>query len=111
MGTAGPAANAAVGGAPTTQLDAESEFTFLEIELGVPGLLILTGLFAAFIGIGIRLRRVGDPTMQRLLGAIHGGAGRIRRQLDRWRRYGHLARCAVPLVGRRDARLLVSRDA
>ena len=70
MGTAGPAANAAVGGAPTTQLDAESEFTFLEIELGVPGLLILTGLFAAFIGIGIRLRRVGDPTMQRLLGAI-----------------------------------------
>lgn len=70
MGTAGPAANAAVGGGPTQQLDAESEFTFLEIELGVPGLLILTALFAAFIGIGIRLRRVRDIALQRLLSAI-----------------------------------------
>jgi hypothetical protein len=67
MGSAGPAANSGLGGTTTKSLDAESEFTFLEIELGVPGLLLLTGLMLSFIALGIRLRRVADPFLGRLL--------------------------------------------
>jgi hypothetical protein len=73
MGSAGPAAYAAVGGAVTGAargLDAESEFTFLEIELGLPGLAILLTLTGTVIWFGIRLRRIADPALQRALMAL-----------------------------------------
>jgi hypothetical protein len=73
MGSAGPAANAGVGGAasgPGAKLDAESEFTFLEVELGVPGLVLFLTLTVAAIWFGVQLRRVADPALQRALMAL-----------------------------------------
>jgi hypothetical protein len=76
LGSAGPAAGAGVGGGAAAggsggrNLDAESEFTFLEIELGIPGLVILMGIMGYAVRSGVRLRRVGDADLQRLLAAM-----------------------------------------
>jgi hypothetical protein len=67
MGSVGPAGGSSVGGATTNELDAESEFTFLEIELGLPGLLVMLALTIGGIVLGVRLRRLADPQIQRPL--------------------------------------------
>jgi hypothetical protein len=67
IGENGPAAGSSVGGPQIGGNNAESEFNFLVLELGIPGLLLLTGLTATVIGLGTRLRRVADPGIQRLL--------------------------------------------
>ena len=67
IGDNGPASGATVGGAQTSSQNAESEFNFLVLEVGIPGSLLLTGLTATVIGLGIGLRRVADANVQRLL--------------------------------------------
>jgi hypothetical protein len=70
MGSVGPAGGSPVGGSTTSGLDAESEFTFLEIELGLPGLVVLLCLSLAGVRFGLLLRRVADPGLQRVLMAL-----------------------------------------
>jgi hypothetical protein len=68
IGDNGPAAGSTVGGSALAySQNAESEFNFLVLEVGIPGLLLLTALTATVIGLGIRLRRIPDPSIQRLL--------------------------------------------
>jgi hypothetical protein len=70
MGTLGPAANSSIGGAANSSFDGESEFTFLEIEVGLPGLLVMLGLWVGAVYLGLRLRRVADRRIQRPLMAL-----------------------------------------
>lgn len=70
MGSVGPAGGSSFGGSSINSLDAESEFTFLEIELGLPGLLIMIGLAISGLVLGFRLRRLADRQMQRALMAL-----------------------------------------
>jgi hypothetical protein len=65
IGRNGPAAGSSVGGLQSVGGNAESEFNFLVLELGIPGLLILTGLTGTAICIGVRLRRIEDLNLQR----------------------------------------------
>jgi hypothetical protein len=59
LGTVGPAAGKA--GGAVTRYDAESQFTFLIVELGVPGLLLFLGFQAALCTTVVRgLRRERD---------------------------------------------------
>lgn len=71
IGENGPAAASTVGGSVLAySQNAESEFNFLALEVGIPGLLLLTGLTATVIGLGIRLRRIADTSLQRSLMAV-----------------------------------------
>lgn len=71
IGSVGPAGGVSIGGAVTnTHLNAESEFTFLLVETGIPGLLVMLTLTLAVIALGIRLRRVADILLQRSLMAL-----------------------------------------
>jgi hypothetical protein len=70
IGENGPAAGAAIGGPQFGTNSAESEFNFLVLEVGVPGLLLLTALTATVIWRGARLRRIADTNRQRLLIAL-----------------------------------------
>jgi len=72
IGSVGPAGGSGIGGGPGpgSHLDAESEFTFLEIETGLPGLAAMLALTVTFLAVGLRLRRVADPRLQRPLAAI-----------------------------------------
>lgn len=68
LGSAGPAAAAAGGG---RALNGETEFNFLVAELGVPGLLVVLGLYLRVMGLAIRgLRRVADGEARILLAAL-----------------------------------------
>jgi hypothetical protein len=73
MGTVGPAGNSSVGGGANSTLNGESEFTFLEIEVGLPGLFVMLGLSVGGIYLGLRLRRVADRRIQRPLMALTAG--------------------------------------
>jgi hypothetical protein len=80
IGNNGPAAGSTVGGSALaySQNNAESEFNFLVLEVGVPGLLLLTGLTVTTIALGIRLRRAHDVGLQRslmVLVAVNVGIG------------------------------------
>ena len=72
LGTAGPAAATGLGGsALTNTLNAESEFSFLVIEVGVPGMIVLVGFAVSLLGMGIvRCRREPDPQARLLLAAL-----------------------------------------
>jgi hypothetical protein len=70
MGTVGPAGNSSVGGSTNSTLNGESEFTFLEIEVGLPGLFVMLGLALGGLYLGLRLRRVADRRIQRPLMAL-----------------------------------------
>jgi hypothetical protein len=70
MGTLGPASTSSIGGAATSTLNGESEFTFLEVEVGLPGLFAMLGLALGGIYLGLRLRRVADRRIQRPLMAF-----------------------------------------
>jgi hypothetical protein len=70
IGSAGPAAS--VGGPPVHRpLNAESEPTYLLIELGVPGLAVMLGLNLALFYLSItRIRRIPDRELRILLTGI-----------------------------------------
>lgn len=70
LGSTGPASGAHVGGSATTSLDAESEFTFLLVETGIPGLVVMTTFMLVVIVVGLRLRAVSDVHLQRSLMAL-----------------------------------------
>lgn len=70
LGTVGPAGGSAIGGAVNTSLNGESEFTFLLIETGIPGLVVMLAFTLATIWAGISLRRIADPKLQRSLMAM-----------------------------------------
>jgi hypothetical protein len=70
IGENGPAAASGVGGHVASHLDAESEPTFLILELGVPGLLAMSALVICGIWMGVKLRAVEDRRLQCALAAI-----------------------------------------
>jgi hypothetical protein len=72
IGSVGPAGGSSIGGAQGSGsgLDAESEFTFLLIEAGIPGLAVMLWFTVAMTAVGVRLRRIADPALQRPLMAL-----------------------------------------
>lgn len=71
LGTVGPAAESTVGGVVEDKgLSGEGETTFLLVELGIPGLLVMLAFTIATVRIGLRLHRVVDPVIQRSLMAL-----------------------------------------
>jgi hypothetical protein len=71
LGSVGPAASSNIGGvAAPGGLNGESEVTFLLVETGIPGLLVMLGFAVATIRAGFALRRVVDPALQRSLMAM-----------------------------------------
>jgi len=71
LGTAGPASGAAPGASKLAgAVDAESEFSFLTIETGIAGLLVLTGFTLRLVLLGLRCRREPDRETRLLLAAI-----------------------------------------
>jgi hypothetical protein len=70
IGSVGPAADKA-GGQSTTLWNAESQFNFLIVEAGVPGLLVFLAFQVALCGAILRgLRRVRDPRTVILMSAL-----------------------------------------
>jgi hypothetical protein len=70
LGSVGPAAASGFGGAPTKSLNGETEFNFLVVETGIPGLLVMLAFSIASLRTGIALRRTLDPELQRSLMAL-----------------------------------------
>jgi hypothetical protein len=70
IGSSGPAGGSSVGGSDTSSLDAESEPTFLIIELGIPGLITMFALVLYAIRMGLGLRVVADRRLQCALAAL-----------------------------------------
>lgn len=71
LGTAGPASATAGGSSLTGKLNAESEFSFLVLEAGVPGLVVVVGFTVLLLGLGIRrCRREPDAHARVLLAAV-----------------------------------------
>jgi hypothetical protein len=71
LATAGPASGTPGGSSLSDKLNAESEFAFLVLETGVPGLIALIGFTLALLGLGlIRCRREPDPHARLLLAAL-----------------------------------------
>jgi hypothetical protein len=77
LGSVGPATGA-LGGSAHEGVDAENEFNFLIIELGVPGVVVLFALTARLVvGGARRVRRVRDLEERLLLTALVAGLGAI----------------------------------
>jgi hypothetical protein len=70
IGSAGPAGS--LGGQPAHKgLDAESEPTYLLIELGIPGLAVMLSLNLALLYVSFtRIRRIGDRELRILLTGV-----------------------------------------
>jgi O-antigen ligase len=69
IGSVGPAGGAL--GAAYVPLDGESEFTFLIIETGVLGLIVMLALHLRLLGLAVRrIRRETDRDVQLLLAAL-----------------------------------------
>ena len=69
LGTGGPAAG--VSGAPTSGADTENEISYLTVEAGIPGMLLVVGFTLAVCGLGIKYcRHEPDPEARILLAAI-----------------------------------------
>jgi hypothetical protein len=65
IGSVGPAAGSGIGGSAVGRgLNGESEITFLLVETGIPGLLVMLAFTIATIRSGLALRRVADPRLQ-----------------------------------------------
>jgi hypothetical protein len=72
LGSVGPAASFP-GGPPDRQLNAESQFNFMAIEVGVLGLLILLGLHLRLLVLALaRIRHQPDPAVRIALAALAG---------------------------------------
>jgi O-antigen ligase len=70
IGSVGPAA-AVIDPPPLKYLDAESQVTFLIIELGVPGLLLLAAFHLRLIGLIVRrIRRIVSGELRLLLAGV-----------------------------------------
>jgi hypothetical protein len=70
IGTVGPAGGLRPG-AQSGQLNAESQPTFLLIELGIPGLLVLTGFNLSLFALCLRrIRTLADPELRLLLASV-----------------------------------------
>jgi hypothetical protein len=77
LGSVGPATGA-LGGSAHEGVDAENEFNFLIIELGVPGVVVLFAFTARLVvGGARRVRRVRDLEERLLLTALVAGLGAI----------------------------------
>jgi hypothetical protein len=72
LGSVGPASESTVGGtvAANQSINGETEFNFLLVETGIPGLVVMIVLFITVVRAGLQLRRVADPGLQRYLMAI-----------------------------------------
>ena len=71
IGSKGPAASVEGGGAGGQGLNGESEPTFLLIELGVPGLLVMLSFNLTLLYLGVtRIRRIADRETRVLLTAV-----------------------------------------
>jgi hypothetical protein len=72
LGSVGPAGGSSIGGTAATRraLNGESELTFLLVETGIPGLIVMSVFTAVTIRAGLGLRRVSDPGLQRSLMAL-----------------------------------------
>jgi hypothetical protein len=70
LGTAGPARGTVLGGKVPPALNGESEFSFLLVETGIPGLLVMLAFMIALIKLGVGLRRLADIRLQRYLMAL-----------------------------------------
>jgi hypothetical protein len=71
LGSVGPAAGSTVGGAALSKaLNGETEFTFLLVETGIPGVLVMLAFTIATIKAGLTLRRLANTRLQRCLMAL-----------------------------------------
>jgi hypothetical protein len=71
LGSKGPAASLGGQGDRSEGLNAESQPTFLLIELGVPGLLVLLGFFLRLLSLSFTgIRRLGDRELKLLLTGV-----------------------------------------
>jgi hypothetical protein len=71
LGSAGPGATAPGGTAAGASLDAESEPTYLVIETGVPGLLVMLGLMLRLMALAVRgIMRLPDGELRLLLAGV-----------------------------------------
>jgi hypothetical protein len=70
LGSVGPASGSGIGGTVTRHFNGETEPNFLLVETGVPGLIAMLLFTLATIRIGLILRRVADPDLQRGLMAL-----------------------------------------
>ena len=71
LGTGGPAAGASGGSQLDGDLNTESEFSFLVVEAGIPGLVAVVGFTLLLLGVGFRrCRRVPDHETRALLAAV-----------------------------------------
>jgi hypothetical protein len=70
IGSVGPAAGT-IGVSPKNKPSAESQFTYLIAELGIPGLIVFLAFYAHLLAVVVaRLRRVRDREAQLLLAAL-----------------------------------------
>jgi hypothetical protein len=73
LGTAGPSSTAP-GASQTTltgDVDTETAFSFLTVEVGIPGMIVVAGFLLTVLGIGLlRCRREPDPEARVLLAAV-----------------------------------------
>jgi hypothetical protein len=71
LAVAGPATGTGGGTALTGTLDAENEFSFMTLETGVPGALLIVAFTATLVGLGLlRVRREPDREARALLAAV-----------------------------------------
>jgi len=78
LGVGGPAEGQSGAPALAGVADAETEYSFLTLEAGIPGMVVLVGFTATLIGIGLwRCRREPDPEARVLLAAIIAPIGGI----------------------------------
>jgi hypothetical protein len=71
LGSVGPASGAAGGQGNSKGLDAEGELLFLVIEVGIPGVVVITGFMLRLMQLSLtRLRRLQDPELRVLLAAF-----------------------------------------
>jgi O-antigen ligase len=71
LGSSGPGASATGGTTAGASLDAESEPTFLLIETGVPGLLVMLGLMVRLLALAVRrIRWLPDGELRLLLAGV-----------------------------------------
>lgn len=71
VGSSGPAASAIGGTRGERRFDTETEWNFLVVEIGIPGLLIFLALNLSLIALAVtRIRRLSDPVLKQRLAAL-----------------------------------------
>lgn len=71
LGSVGPAAGSSIGGTTYQRgLNGESEFLFLLVETGIPGLFVMLAFVLTTLRFALALRRVADPGLQKCLMAL-----------------------------------------